>query len=413
MVGGALGVGLAAALNRLLQRRLPAVAMAGLRACGLAIALGWIAAFVYTMETQSWPYPKDFTETVPDYLRSVVAGNVQPWPLVAGALIWILARGVRDPGARLVALGLLLWLPFASFVANRNFALRDLLPMIYLVYLAAGMLLAELLGWLRRDAGATGATIAGAVIVSALIVSGVVGERAFLQQSYAPRTSSDWGNPLVERTADWLNEHVPPGTPIMSSRLYFSHIYTLTAARYPVSQLPTVNVVPKSGRTPFLVPRTTLFRWEDHELVPQRNDEHWLTVDEYVQKRYFTALSEADLIDTIRRRGIDYVIISGEDAAFSSTRYLDYFSANPAFSLVHEDQTTATSAFVFRVDRQVLAPRSYATVVPGTVLNHLYQRFGTGVSPSEFVQAINPGGVVARPSAGLEPALAAVTTPGD
>jgi 4-amino-4-deoxy-L-arabinose transferase-like glycosyltransferase len=404
---------LVAALFVFTSRWRPAVAHRMLRAGGFAITIGWVATFIFTMETTSWPYPKDFAATIPHYLRTVVAGNVAPWPLVACAALWLPVRAVRDPAARLTALGVLLWLPFATFAANRNFALRDLLPMIYLAYAAAGIVLTDISAWLRREAGSTMASIAIGVIALALVASGIAGERTFFDASRRPLDASDWNNPLVQRTAAWLDGHAPAQTPIMSSRLYFSQFYVLTGAEFPVSQLPTVNVLPRPSEQPFLQPRSTLFRWEDAALGPPRADERWLTVDEFEEKRYFTALSETDLLDELRQRRIGYLVVTGEDAAFSSLRYLDYFLGNPAFSLVHQDQTGATSVFIFSVDRSRLSPRVYPTVVPATALNHLYEQYGRGMSPGQFVRAISPYGVVARPSTGLNPSLAPVTIAGD
>ncbi len=413
LLAAAAAVSVAALLFVLLERRRPAVAVPVLRAAGLMLTFGWVFAFIFVMETTSWPYPNDFAETIPHYLRTVVAGNVTPWPLVTFAALWLLARAVRDPAARLVALGLLLWSPFAVVVAHRGLALRDMLPMIYLTYAAAGLLLAELSGWLRREAGSTMAPIAIGVIVVAIIASGVAGERRFFDQSHRQLDATDWNNPLVQRTATWLEANVTPGTPVMSSRLYFSQLYVLADARFPISQLPTVNVVPRPEQQPFLQRRSTLFRWEDSELGTPRPDERWLTVDEFEGKRYFTALSETDLLNELRQRDIGYLVITGEDAAFSSLRYLDYFRDDPAFSLVHEDQTGDGSVYVFSVDLSRLAPRDYATVVPATALNHLYEQQGARMSPGQFVRAISPRGIVVRPSAGLDPALTTVTVAGD
>ncbi|TAK59355.1 MAG: hypothetical protein EPO22_10285 [Dehalococcoidia bacterium] len=383
-----------------------------IRWTGIVVAIAWVAAFIVVMETASWPYPKDFAATIPNYLRDVVAGNMSPWPLAAGAVVWLAWRARRHEGERLLVIALFLWLPFATFVANRGFALRDLLPMIYIVYAGAGILLADVTHWVRQDRGAAG-IIAVAAIVAAVGTVGVAGERTFYRQGQEPRSAADWDNGLVRRTAAWLDAEVAPGTPIMSSRLYFSQLYTRTSARYPIFQLPTVNVVPHPGRQPYLAPRSTLFRWEDDQLSPARADARWITVDEFPQKRYFTALSEEDLLAGLRRRRIGLLILSGEDAAFSSTRYLDYFHGNGAFQLVHEDREDAASIFIFRVDDQRLQRRSYATVVPASVLNHLYAAHRGRMTAREFLEGINPQGVVVRPSAGLSAELSAVTTVGD
>jgi hypothetical protein len=406
------GVAAAAPIFLLLLSRRPAVARLALRISGVTLMLAWIAAFVATMEANSWPLPNDYASTLPHYLRAVVAGNLTPWPLSLAACAWLAWRSLRQPADRLVALGLAFWSPFAIVVAHRGLALRDMLPMLYLIYLGGGILLAEVSSWLRETSRAT-AFVAIAVIVAALGASGFAGQRTFFDNAHRPLDTSDWNNPLVQRTAAWLDANVAPGTPIMSSRLYFSQVYTLTGAKFPVYQLPTINVVPQPDEQPYLRPRSTLFRWEDAGLGPPREDERWLTVDEFDMKRYFTALSETDLIDGLRQHNVGYLIVTGEDTAFSSTRYLDYFYDNPAFTLVHQDAAGPTVAFIFSVDRSRLAQRDYQTVVPATVLNRLYEQSRGVMSPLQFVRAISPRGVVVRPSAGLAPDLQAVTVPGD
>jgi hypothetical protein len=346
-------------------------------------------------------------------LRSVVAGNLVPWPLVTCGVAWISVGAVKRPAHRLILLGLLLWSPFAIVVAHRGLALRDMLPMIYLVYLAAAILLADVSAWLLRETPRATACATVAVIVGALVLSGFVGERSFFNESHRPREASDWNNPLVQRAATWLEGNAAPGDSIMSSRLYFSQLYTLTDARFPVAQLPTVNVVPRPGAATYLTPRSTLFRWEDADLPAPRPDEPWLTVDEFARKRYFTALSESDLLDGLHKRRVDFLVVSGEDAAFSSTRYLDYFYDNPGFALVYQERSATSSITIFRVDRQRLARRDYATVVPATVLNRLFAQYRGDMSPQQFVRAISPRGITVRPSEGLSPELTAVTTNGD
>ena len=100
--------------------------------------------------------------------------------------------------------------------------------------------------------------------------------------------------------------NIPRGTPIMSSRLYFSQLYLRTGARYPIAQLPTVNVVPLAGALPYLQARSTLFRWEDRLLPAPQQETHWISVDAYSSKHYFTALSEDDLLREITRRQDGY-----------------------------------------------------------------------------------------------------------
>ena len=362
------------------------------------------------METHSWPYPKDFVHTMPAYLRHVVAGNVAPWPLMAAAVVALFARARGDARYSLLALAFALWLPFAIFVANRNFALRDLLPMIYIGYAVAGVIVAELFAWLQRQVDGRAAQFAAGAVV--LVACAYVGAQSMAMfndhRTDPPLASADWNNALVQDTVSWLEDNVPPGTSLMSSRLYFSQLYIQTHGAYPIAQLPTVNVVPRPARTPYLEPRSTLFRWEEALLAPASADEHWISVDNYPEKHYYTALSQEDLIAQLENRRANYLIVTGEDVAFSTTRYLDYFFAQPAFTLVHHDAVDgAGETYIFHVDRAKLALSTYRTVIPGSVLQTLAASAAGRLDAAGVVSAINPLGVTVRPEDGLSPDLRA------
>src|SRR5581483_1861612 len=393
----------------LVARAVPSRLSICMRALGAALAAAWIGAFVVVMETTSWPFPKDFLHTVPAYLRDVVAGNVAPWPLAAAAVCLLVARAPGDERYRLLALGFALWLPFATFAANRGFALRDLLPMVYFAYLVAAVVAVDLASWLISQVEGAPSGIAAAVVLT--VAAGYFGLQGVAavrdHRADPPAASADWNNTLVRETASWIAANVPAGTPVVSSRLYFSQLYVLTGARYPVAQLPTVNVVPHPGREPYLRPRSTLFRWEDRLLRPTDAPNDWISVDRYPAKRYYTALSQQDLVDQIAHRRADYLVLAGDDVAFSSTRYVDYFTANPAFTLMHAAELAgAGRVYVFRVDRARLALRPYATSVPASVLNRLYQS-ARGAMPAEaLLRAINPAGLSVQPDETLDPALA-------
>jgi 4-amino-4-deoxy-L-arabinose transferase-like glycosyltransferase len=371
--------------------------------------LAWIAGFAVVMETTSWPYHHDFLATVPRYVTNVVIGNVQPWPVVGAALALFGWRSRRDPAARFVMMAVTLWLPIALFVAHRDFAMRSLLPMIYLGYVAAGVLLAETFRRLWNDTGTrTAGALAIAVLAGTLVVVGGHQVRLFQQDQINRHSAADWDNALVQRTATWIENNLALGTPIMSSRLYFSHLYTLTEARYPIVQLPTVNVAPSPGSEPYLRARSTLFRWEDARMSPPRRDERWLTVDEFATKAYFTALSEIELHEQIRRRGTEYLVISGEDVAFSSLRYVDYFLRHRAFELLYQDSLEGTSrTYVFRVHRSRLELMKFPTTVSASTLNSLFAQHRGSMSADELLRAISPRGVRTVPAEGLDPGLAA------
>ena len=81
---------------------------------------------------------------IPAYFRDVLAGNVAPWPLSAAAVVALFARSVRDPRYRLLRSPSRSGCRSSIVVARRDFALRDLLPMVYLVYLVAAVIVIDL-----------------------------------------------------------------------------------------------------------------------------------------------------------------------------------------------------------------------------------------------------------------------------
>ncbi|HEX5479977.1 MAG TPA: glycosyltransferase family 39 protein [Dehalococcoidia bacterium] len=403
------GAGISACAWMLLSGRFPVRARVLLRAPALVFVAGWVAVWWYVQTSTTWPQPYAYLHTIPAYLADVVAGNAAPWPLFAAAVLAMFVRTRSDARYRLLALAFALWLPFAIVVANLGFALRDLMPMMYLAYAVAAVLVVELLGWLSRQVDGRPAQLAVAAII--VIATGYVGAQSITlvhqHASDPPANSADWNNALVRGTADWIETNIPAGTPIISSRRYFSQLYVLTDARYPIEQLPTVNVVPEPGQTPYLQARSTLFRWQDTLLPPPESEQHWISVDAFASKHYYTALSQEDLLRQIAYRKSDYLVLSGEDVAFSSTRYVDYFSA-PAFTpLHHASLGDAGEIYVFRIDRTKLALRPYSTVVPASVLNSLYAEAGGRLTPTQLLDGINPAGVTVRPGDGLSPPMRA------
>jgi hypothetical protein len=402
-------IALAACAWMLLSARFPAPARGALRVGTLAFVAGWIAVWWYVQTSTSWPQPYAYLHTIPAYLADVVAGNAAPWPLFAAAVLATFFRARSEPRYRLLAVAFALWLPFAFVVANLGFALRDLMPMMYIAYGVAAVVVVELLRWFSRQVDGRAAQLAAAAII--IIATGyVAGQSVALTHQHAadpPADSADWNNALVRGTADWIEANLPRGAPIISSRRYFSQLYILTDARYPIEQLPTVNIVPEPGQAPYLRAQSTLFRWQDTMLPPPESEQHWISVDAFASKHYYTALSQEDLLRQIAYRKSDYLVLSGEDVAFSTTRYVDYFSA-PAFTLLHHAALgDAGEIYIFRIDRTKLALRPYATVVPGSVLNSLYAGAGGRLTPAQLLDGINPAGVTVRPDGGLSPPMRA------
>jgi hypothetical protein len=364
-------------------------------AAGMALVAGWAATVLVFLEVTGWAYPREHWTTVPRYLWTVAAPNTQPWPLVALGVAWLAWRSRREPEARLLALGLALFVPLAIWIANREHAYRNLLPMTYVAYIGAAALAAHVLQGAAERSGAIvwAGAVAGLAAIAIVQTQELQNERLAYERPAVDQ--SDWDNALVHDTAAWLQEHVPAGAGVMSSRLYFSHFYVLDEAAHPVYQLPTVRLEPSGGERPFLRPVTTLFRWEDHRLqVPEEID--WIYVQRYPSKGYYIGLSEQDLLRDLRERQIDYLVLTGEDAGFSSLSYLDYFTGNPAFELVHADRRDhANGVSIFRVDRSRLAPRPYRAVMDEETLAALGAIYSE-VESNELQAAIDPDGIEVR-----------------
>ena len=333
------------------------------RGLALALVLVWGAIFIVGLERRSWEHPRDYLNDVPAYMLSVFAPAVQPWLIVALCWLCLVARVLRgDAAAALPLAAGALFLPFLLFFANRELALRDGLPLVYLSYVAVGGGAAWLLAWgerIARDQRESWLLLAGVsavVVVTAVAVASGAGR---LDRQTAASLASDWDNPLATEVAAWLESNLPPGTPAMSTRLYFSHVYFLNGGRLPVHQLPTVLVDVDLAAARPLDRAGSLFRWESHLLPPNSVEDRWLYLTRYSLKGYYVGLTENDLIDELRRREIGYVVLSVTDAGFSSPAFLPYFEASPAFELVYETASTPRDeARIYRVHLDRLAAQT-------------------------------------------------------
>jgi hypothetical protein len=326
-------------------------------ACAL-IVLVWSAFMLYGLTRYStWPYPNGYLASVPDYLASV-APQAQPYFLLVAAwgfVAWRAARG--DDAMRLVAIAALLFAPFALFIANRGLQLRDALPIVYLSYVALGCAAAWLITQLRERADiAYGAQIASAGLVIAAIALAAHQAAAFRDgDGVAHDEAGDWDGPFAREVASWMSANLPEGAHVLSSRLYFSSLYVHTEGRFPIRQLPTVRVDVAPWSDGLLVPKSNLFRWEDSHLYPSSGDNAWLTLRQFPGKEYWVGLRQQELLAYIMAEQIDYVVLTGDDGAFSSLHIAPYLSGHPAFSLIHSDaDSPAEQAYVYAVNRHAL-----------------------------------------------------------
>jgi len=295
-----------------------------------------------------------------------------------GYVAWRAWRG--NDALRLICVGALLQIAFFVFAANRSLALRDSTPLVYLSFAALGFALADVARVCSERL-----RVADRRAVVAAAVACAVGLVAFPQIAVYSATNASfdasevrqdaWDNPVPRQTAAWIAANVPDGTPIMSSRLYYSSLYTLNDGRYPVHQVPTLRVQFQGSK---LVPMSTQFRWEDDRLGEYGKGD-WLYLRRYPGKGYDVGLTQGDLIHDLRGRGIGYLVISGEDAAFSSLTYMDYFLGMPGLRLVHAEVADSTdAAFVFAVDAAAFAPRDFPLTVSAATEAAIRSELGDG-----------------------------------
>ena len=366
-----------------------------------ALLLAWDSLFLIGLERNSgWGFSRDYLGNVPDYASTVLVSWVRPFPLIIVAWGYVGYRAFKGSlGDRLLFLGLLLFMPFALIVANRNLHVRDMLPLVYLSYLALGRAAIDFARWAAAVIGqnltpALGGTLAALLVLTAFIrfSQQEMVRFADFRAAFNPATVNQehWDNPLVQRTGDWIEQNIPPGTPIMSGRLYYSHLYTLTEGRYPWWQLPTVRV-DFQGSPPAPVRATTLFRWEDH-LMPTGTAEPWVYLRRYPYKGYYVALSEQDLLASLDKHDIGYLVLTGDDAGFSSLSLLPYFEEHPGFQKVTAFVgNDANQVHIFRVLPSRLEPTAPPARVSQATADALQNQLGT--QPAEaLLSGLSPGG---------------------
>jgi 4-amino-4-deoxy-L-arabinose transferase-like glycosyltransferase len=363
-------------------------------ACALITTWGVFLLYGLTRYS-SWPYPNDYLSSVPDYLSSV-APQAQPylllalaWPVVA----WRAQRG--DEPSRTVVLAALLFAPFALFIANRGLQLRDALPIVYLSYVALGVAAATLLPRLRAVLDVPHANallyagVAFAGIAFAVHQAGVFRAENDEAASIGVR-ADNWDSSFVRDIAGWMSSNLPEGANVLSSRLYFSSIHTETEGRFHIRQMPTVRVdVTRSpnSETPLLVAKSNLFRWEDEAVRPTQPDDSWLYLRRFPGKGYWVGLRQEELLEYIVAHEIDFVVLTGEDVAFSTLQYADYFAAHPAFTLLYRMRASSSDQFfAYAVDRQMLFHNFHSTAISESDLAALEQQ--SGLSANEIEGAL-------------------------
>ena len=322
----------------------------------ITIGIAWGGAVLYMLERyDAWDYPVAYWRTVPHYLMNV-APSAQPYFLLAAALGWLGVRSVRRDGdARLLAVMALMYVPFALVAANRSLQLRDALPIIYIAHIALGLAAADAAGYLRRSMAPAQALAIGAVVAAVAVGFVVQQARAFTSTNAEAAAigarADSWDSDFVREIAASMDAHIPAGATVVSSRLYFSSLYVHTDERYQIRQMPTVGVDIVDGDQ-LLKRRSNLFRWEDDDLRPAETGDTWLWLKRYEGKDYWVGLGEQELLEYLAANEVSYILLTGEDLAFSSLHAAAYLSGHPAFKLVDSDRRSATEQFFLYVSTE-------------------------------------------------------------
>ncbi len=377
-------------------------------AAPIAIAIGvlWGGAVLYTLEHEdAWNHTIAYWRTVPRYLAAV-APSAQPYFLLGGALCWLGVRSVRrDDDARLLAIVALMFLPIAVFAANRSLQLRDALPIVYIAHIALGIAAADAAGALRRSV-TPGQALALGLVVAAAAGGFVVQQARSFTSANADAAAigaraDSWDSDFVREIAASMDAHIPTGANVVSSRLYFSSLYVHTDERYRIRQMPTVGVDVVDGDQ-VLKRRSNLFRWEDHDLRPAKAGDTWLWLKRYEGKNYWVGLGAQELLEYLPANDVGYVLLTGEDLAFSSLHSAAYLSGHPGFRLIDSKQRSASEQFyLYAVDRTKLEPKAHSTAISPEDAAQLTRE--SGRSLEQIARALGAPMRVTDENSGLSP----------
>ena len=335
----------------------------------IAIGVVWGGAILYTLErNDAWNYPIAYWATVPRYLTSV-APNAQPYLLLVAALAWLAVRAVRgNDDARLLLAVASMFTPFAIFAANRSLQLRDALPIVYVAYLALGIATGDAARHVRRTM-TPGQAFVPVALVALVAGAFVVYEVRSFTSANAEAASVDvradsWDSSFVREIAASMDAHIPPGASVVTSRLYFSSLFIHTDGRYRIRQMPTVGVDIDGSSERLLVRRSNLFRWEDREVRPAQPGDTWLWLKRFEEKNYWVGLGQEELLEYLRIHDVTFIVLTGEDVAFSSLQATSYLSGHPAFTLIDsERRSDADEFYLYALDRSKLEPRDHSTAI--------------------------------------------------
>lgn len=317
-------------------------------AMATALTLAWGALMLAVLVSRPEPNDTSYWRSLPSWTAQILAPNMQPWPLIAPAWAWLAWRVAQ--GGRGLAMPLLL-AGFGSavlvYVANMGWEPRQVVWLAYLSYAVLAWALIEATSALAarwRWTDATRATLVGGMAATCAVFAAWNG--GWRAGDTATGPAADWQSTDEQAIAGWLRE-LPPGSPVLASRLYSAQLYTDSGGSRPVRQLPTLGVtLDDSGA---VRPFGTMFRYEDAatDLGAPRT---WIGLRPHALGAYSVALAEEDLLASIRHSGASHLLLTGDDGGFSSLAYRPYFEAHPAFTLERADEDGEIRAYLYAID---------------------------------------------------------------
>ncbi len=384
----------------------------------LAAALIATVAFIgalYALESRPEPHAISYASAVPDWTLRVLATNVEPFALIAIAwvfAVWRLTRG-DERAALPVAFGTL-GTPLYVYTANRGWEVRQILPLVYVSYALLAWTVSELISalgrnWTRPQRGGVLALLVAGLLATAGIASnlgathGASGD-SYVKDAIASNTHAslsettdasgivDWSGPPEREIASWLRD-LPAGSTVLSSRLYSTQLYVDVDARVHVRPLPTLGVtMTGDGRQP--VPFGTLFRYDDAQFDPDAQ-RHWMYLHRYGDEPYYIGLSAEDLTGELHREPNLYLLISGDDAGFSSDSFIADFGGRPGFDLVHEYDDGDARSHLYRVHADMLADAvAWPLALRWQDFQYIATDAGREASSSSFWETLAVNGVL-------------------
>jgi tetratricopeptide (TPR) repeat protein len=386
---------------------------ASAREAGSASGLNSLTPIVVNLVEKSW-----------FYVSVQIRGSFELFPLFVPAWLYALikaARGSRPDRVMLVAF-VIYFFPLLFYLGPRGGidSVRNFYPVVLLslclsarLCISAWMFVDRLLGKWPGD-HRWKPLVMNAVLLTGLIVPSVFTMRQELSFIKAqvqldpsiPSWDGSWYNRLVRQSADWMVDHIPEDSRIMSSWVWSAQLDFWTNARYRFYQMPVKKVTVSAAESEALFKQDGLWGFLDNTLRERPSDQDNLL---YLEKRkstsYYFALWEYDFLEDIIHNQVEYLVFTG-DTFLHPLTLLKYFNKNPGFVEIYAASEQIDGAsyeiHVFKIHAEALEYQGFPLTISPFTLNQfltdpmLDARIGS-ISCFERIALIGPKGFLARP----------------